>query len=309
MLHLLRLHVHDRQRAFSEIQRRHHGCLYPLLILLRRLEAVDHQFDEMCLVAVQGRDFVQFAELSVDTHLGIPALAHLLEELLVMALPTLHQRRKEVALAVLVVLHDQGDDLLVRVSDHGFAGLRRICSRGAGIEKTEEVVYLRNRSNGRAWVVSGSLLLDRDDRTETRNGFNLRLFQYAHKVLGIGRERIHVPSLTFRIYGIEGQRRLSASAQSRHDDELPARNRQAHPLQIMGPRPLNLYVIVFLFHTRHRSLWSQLTNIIIFQIFCIVGSIPLNLSRLRNIRALPLPARISHNRLRVRTLLHTFYHM
>ena len=308
-MHLLRLHVHDRQRAFSEIQRRHHGCLYPLLILLRRLEAVDHQFDEMCLVAVQGRDFVQFAELSVDTHLGISALAHLLEQLLVMALPTLHQRRKEVALAVLVVLHDQGDNLLVRVSDHGLAGLRRVRGRGTGIEKSEEIVYFRDCSNGRAWVVSGSLLFDRDDRAETRNRLNLRLFQYAHKVLGIGRERIHVPSLTFRIYGIEGQRRLSASAQSRHDDELPARNRQAHPLQVMGPRPLNLYVIVFLFHIRHRSLWSQLTNIIIFQINCMVCSNIIILNHLQFLLATPHPASISCIFISFNQLLPTFVHM
>ena len=308
-MHLLRLHVHDRQRAFSEIQRRHHGCLYPLLILLRRLEAVNHQLDEMGLVAVQSRDFVQFAELSVNTHLSVSALAHLLEELLVMALPALHQRRKEVAFAVLIVLHNQGDDLLVGVSDHGLAGLRRICSRGAGIEKSEEIVDFRDRSNSRARVVSGSLLFDRDDRAETRNRLNLRLFQYAHKVLGIGRERIHVPSLALRIYGIEGQRRLSASAQSRHDDKLPARNRQTHPFQIMGPRPLNLYVIVFLFHTRHRSLWSQLTNIIIFQINYMVCSNIIILNHLQFLLATPHPASISCIFISINQLLPTFVHM
>ena len=118
----------------------------------------------MGLVTVQSGDFVQLMEFAVDAHLGISALAHLLEKFLVMSLPSLDHRRQKVAFPVLVVLHDQGNDLLVGVTDHGLAGLWRICCRCTGIQKTEEIVDFSYGSDGRTRVVARGLLLDRDDR-------------------------------------------------------------------------------------------------------------------------------------------------
>ena len=90
-------------------------------------EAVDDKLYEMCLVAVQRCDFVEFKELSVNADLRVTSLAHLLQELLVMSLASSHQRRKKIALAVLIILQNQRDDLFVCISDHGLSGLRRIC--------------------------------------------------------------------------------------------------------------------------------------------------------------------------------------
>ena len=253
MLDILRFHVHDGERALSEVQGRHHGILYPLLILLRRFQTVHDQFDEMGLVPVKGGHLIEFAQLSVYPDLGISPLAHLLEKFLVMTFAALDHRCEKIALAVAVVLHDQGHYLLIGVTDHGPAGLGRIGGRCPRIQQTEEIVDFRDGTDGRAGVVAGGLLLDRDDRAQASDGLDFRLFQYAHEMFGICRQRIHVPPLTFGIYGIEGKGRLSASAESRDDDEAVAGNRQRNSFKIVGFRPFYFDMILLLVH--------RLTNI------------------------------------------------
>ena len=159
----------------------------------------------MWLITVQSRDFIQFAQLSVDTDLGVAALAHLLEELFVVTLSATNQRSKKITFAAGVVLHDQRDYLLIAVSDHSLAGLRRIRCGRTGIEKTQEIIDFRNRTYCRTRIVAGSLLLDGDYRTEACNGLYLRLFQNAHKVLCIGREGVHIAALAFSIDSVEGK--------------------------------------------------------------------------------------------------------
>ena len=202
----------------------------------------------MWLITVQSRDFIQFAQLPVDTDLGVAALAHLFQELLVMTLSATHQRSKKITFAPGIIIHDQRDYLLVAVSDHGLAGLRRISCRGSGIKKSQEVVYFRNSTHRRTGVVAGSLLLYGDYRAETCDGLHLRLFQNAHEMLGIGGERVHIAALAFSINSVEGKGRLAAAAEAGHYDELPTGNRKRHILQVMGLGTFDLYIIVLFLH-------------------------------------------------------------
>ena len=119
----------------------------------------------MPFVAVQGLNLVQVQDFPVDTDLGIALAAEPFEEFAVMAFAASDKRREQKALAAFVVLHDQVYDLLIGVTDHLDSGYRRIGGGGTGIKKTQEIGYLRYRAHGRAWIVAGSLLLNRDDGT------------------------------------------------------------------------------------------------------------------------------------------------
>ena len=202
----------------------------------------------MGLVAVQGSDFIQFHKFAIDTHLRISSLAHLLEELLVMALAALYYRRQEIASAARIILHYERDYLFVAVADHRPAGLRRIGGRRPRIKKTQEVVYFSYGSDGRARIVSRCLLLYGDYRAEACDGLDFRLFQNAHEMLGICGQCIHIPALAFSIYGVECKGGLSAAAESGHDDKAVARNRQRRTLEVMGFRSPYLYIILLLVH-------------------------------------------------------------
>ena len=253
MIQLPGLHIHHRQRTLTEIQRRHHRILDALRILLRRLQTVDHQLHKMRLVTVQRRQLAELAQLTVHSHLSVSTLTHLLQQLLVMTLSAPHKRRQQITLATRIVLHNQRHDLLIRITDHRLACLRRISSRGTRIKKSQEIVDFSDCSHSRTRVVSRRLLLNGNNRTEACNRLNLRLFQYAHKMLRIGRKRVHITPLTLCVYRIECQRRLAAAAQSRHHDKLAARNCQRSPLQVVRPRPDNLYIIILLLHLNPRK--------------------------------------------------------
>ena len=159
----------------------------------------------MGLVPVEGCHLVEFAKFSVDPDLGITPLAHLLQKLLIMAFAALDYRSQKITFAVLVVFHDQRHYLFVGITDHGLAGMGRVCSRSPCIQEAEEVVDFSYGSDGRTGVVSGGLLLDGNYRTETGNRLYLRFFQYTHEMLGIGRKRVHVPPLALGVDGIEGK--------------------------------------------------------------------------------------------------------
>ena len=206
MADILSLHVHYGNRTLSEIEGGHYGVLDPLFVLGRRLQTVHDKFDEMGLIPVKCRHFIEFMQLAVYPDLGVSAFAQLFEKFLVMSLSSAHKRCHQVALAVLVALHYQGHDLLVAVSDHLGSGFRRVGLGCLGVEQTKEIVDLGDRAHSGTRVVSRCLLFYGDDRTQSCNGFYIRLFQYAHEMLCIGGEGIHIPPLSFRIYRVERKR-------------------------------------------------------------------------------------------------------
>ena len=169
------------------------------------LELVHHQVYEVGLVAVQGSDFGQFRDLSVYAALGVAPLAELVEEFLVMSLPAPDQRRQQVAFPVPVGLHHQLEYLLVGVSDHLDARFGGICPRGLGVQKPQEVIYLGYGSDRGPGVVARGLLLYGYDGAEAADLFHVGLLEHTHEVLGIGAQGIHIPSLSFGVYGVEGE--------------------------------------------------------------------------------------------------------
>ena len=84
-----------------------------------------------------------------------------------MALATFDHRSEEIAFTSCIIVHYQGYDLLVGVSDHGLAGLWRIGGRCPGIQKTQKIVDLRNGAYSGPRIVSRGLLFYGDDRAQT----------------------------------------------------------------------------------------------------------------------------------------------
>ena len=105
MVYGFRLHVHHCKGAFAEVQGGHDRFADTFHVFFRRLQPVHDQFYEMRLVAVQGSDFIQFEELSVNPYLRISALAHLFKQFLVMSFPAFYDRREQVTFPVLVIVH------------------------------------------------------------------------------------------------------------------------------------------------------------------------------------------------------------
>ncbi len=86
-------------------------------------------------------------------------------------------------------------------------------------EQPEVVVDLGGGADGRSRVTDAVLLPDRDGRGDALDGVHVRLLHPLEELPGIGRQRLDVPPLPFRVDRVEGERRLPRPADAGHDDQ------------------------------------------------------------------------------------------
>ena len=246
MLQDARFHIHDGNRTLTSVECGHDRVLDAFLVSHGRFELVDDQFDEMGLVAVQIGERSEIHQFSINPHLGIAPFPHLVEKILVMALSSSDQRSQQITFLAIVPGHDQVYDLFIRIADHLFSRYGRIGAGGFGIEQTEEIEYFCNGAHCRTGIVSGRLLFNGDNRTESCNLFHFRFLESSHEMFGIGTQGVHVASLAFGVDGVESKRRLAASAQTGHDDKFVSRQRKAHVLEVVGFRTCDFNIFFFI---------------------------------------------------------------
>ncbi len=252
MVQAAALRVQHSKRTFAQGKGCLDRCPDPFVIAVFGLELVHDKLDEMGLVAVEGIGFLKRDCLPVYTDFRIAFFAHLLEELLVAALASAHQRGEQQAFLAMVFFHDQVHDGCIGVSYHRLAGHRRICGRSSGEEKAEKIGDFGYGAHCGAGIVAGGLLLDRYDRAQARDALHRRFFKNSHKVLGVGGKGVHIAALTLGVDGVEGERRLAAAAQSRDYDKFAARYVYIDVLQVVCPGSAHFNESV-LIHKRRQS--------------------------------------------------------
>ena len=129
-----------------------------------------------------------------------------------MTFSTIDHRRKKQYLFSGISMNNKVHDLLVRELNHRLAGKIRISNTRTGKKKTQEVIDFCDRADCGTWVLGRGLLINGNNRTQTGNFIHVRTLNLADKTPCIGRERFHVPALTFRKDSIESKRRLTRTA-------------------------------------------------------------------------------------------------
>jgi hypothetical protein len=103
---------------------------------------------------------------------------------------------------------------------------RAVRRAGAGVEQAQVVVDFGDGADGRARVVAGGLLLDRDRRREAFDQVDVRLFHQLQELPGVGRERLDIAALAFGVERVEGERGLARAGQAGdHVSRLRGRSR------------------------------------------------------------------------------------
>ena len=90
---------------------------------------------------------------------------------------------------------------------------------GTRVQQAQVVVDLGHRAHGRARIVAGRLLLDRDRRRQALDQVDVGLLHQLQELAGIGRQRFDVAALAFRIQRVERQRRLAGARQAGDDHQ------------------------------------------------------------------------------------------
>ena len=106
----------------------------------------------------------------------------------------------------------------------------------ARVQQAQVVVDLGDGADGRARVVRGRLLLDRDRRRQALDVVDVGLLHHAQELARVGRQRLDVAALAFGVDRVEGQRGLARAGQAGDHDQLVARQVEIDVLEVVRPR-------------------------------------------------------------------------
>ena len=166
-----------------------------------------------------------------------PRLAQLEQLLAVLALAAAHDRRQDVHAAALGQRQDAVDDLLHGLRRDRAPALRAVRRADAREQQAQVVVDLGDGADGRARVLAGRLLLDRDRRREPLDRVDVGLLHLLEELARVGRQRLDVAALPLGVDGVEGERRLSRARQPGDHHQLVARDLDVMFLRLCSRAP------------------------------------------------------------------------
>ena len=231
------VHVHGQRAPVAVAQRGFVGLGQPLLQVGLHLEAVDDDLDRVLDALGELRHRVDLVYLAVDAHADEALGAELDEHLEVLALAVDEDGRQDHQLRAVRERQRRIDhlrdghrrELLLRM-----VGAVRIAD--AREQQPQVVVDLGDRADRRPRVVRRGLLLDRDGRRQALDQVDVGFLHQLQELPRVGRQRLDVATLAFRIQRVEGERALARSRQPRHHDQLVARQVEVDVLEIVGAR-------------------------------------------------------------------------
>ena len=138
------------------------------------------------------------------------------------------------------------------------AGIRIRLAR-TRVEQSEKVVNLGSGAYGRTRIFRHGLLLDGDDRAQSRYLIDVGTLHIAYEVPCVRRKCLDITPLPFGVYGVECQRRLAAAAQPCDDRELVAGYVYIYIFEVVRTSSEHLYLFV-LFHYNAILLKKQCKN-------------------------------------------------
>ena len=165
----------------------------------------------MYFVAVELHSRRNLAYLTINAGIDVSTLGQRLEQFTIMTLATLYDGCHKCHLAAIESLYDKFAYMLVCIVYHllvGDGGVGACCTR---IEQTQEVIDFRYGTDRRTRIFVSCLLLDSHNGTQSRNLIYVGALHRAYKLTCVGRQSLHIATLSFGVNRVEGQRRLSRS--------------------------------------------------------------------------------------------------
>ena len=188
----------------------------------------------MFAAAVYRGQGVQLVNVAVDACADETLLLHILQQLGVLALAPLHQRRYQHPFAALRERHDVVHHLAdgLRVQLDAVVGAAR--DANAGEEQAQVVVDFGDGADGGTRVMRGGFLLDGDGGREAFDVIHIGLVHDGEKLARVSGKRFDVAPLSFGVDSVKGERGFAAAGKAGDDDKLVARQVKVDIFQIVS---------------------------------------------------------------------------
>ena len=147
-------------KAIGQLQRRFHGVRQTLPDAFAHRQAVDNYRKAVLFIFLQTDILIQCAHLAVDKHTHIACTPHIVEHTHMLTLAPPHQRRHHHKAASLRQLQHLVDYLLHALLLDELAAFRAVRFTCAREQKTQVIVYFRDRTYGRTRITACCLLVD-----------------------------------------------------------------------------------------------------------------------------------------------------
>ena len=102
-----------------------------------------------------------------------------------------------------------------------------------GKEESEEMEDLGDGSDGRFATTTGNSLLDGDSGREAFDVIEVRLFQLARKLAGVGRHRVKKAALSFGEQDVKGEGRFSGARKTGDDNKFVERDVEGDVFEVV----------------------------------------------------------------------------
>src|SRR5450432_3650040 len=225
--------AHNVDDAVGEAERRLERVGQPAPVFCARHQAIDDHGDAVVVLLAQLGRRRQLDRLSIDDRAHEALLARHLEEILELALATAHERREHLDARALRPRQHRVGNLRCALALHGFSARRTVGRAGAGVEQAQVVVDFGDGANGRARIVAGGFLLDRDGGGQPLDRVDVGLLHQPQKLARVRGQRLDVPALPLRVDRVEREGRFPGSRESGNDGELVPRDRDVDVSKIV----------------------------------------------------------------------------
>lgn len=186
-------------------------------------DSIDHDFDVMPHLSVEPDIVGKGDDPSVNPGTNITLFQKRGEQIAMFAFLAADDRGENREPRLLRKRFNAVDNLLTGLGRNHFAAFGAISGSDPGEEDAEKVVNLRYGSNRASRVLAGGFLGNRNRRTQAGNMIDIRFRELAEKLPRIAGEAFDIPTLSFRIERIEGERTFTAPADSGKTDQPVSR--------------------------------------------------------------------------------------
>ena len=175
-------------KAIGQLQRRFYGIRQTLPDAFTHCQAVDNYGKAVLFIFLQAYILIQCAYLAIDEHTHIACTPHIVEHTHMLTLAPAHQRRHHHKTTSLRQLQHLVDNLLHALLLDELAAFRAVRFTCAREQKTQVIVYFRDRTYGRTRITARCLLVDGNCRAQAFDVVHIRLVHLSQELARISRK-------------------------------------------------------------------------------------------------------------------------
>ena len=226
--HFPAIRILNLGQAFACLERQLQGFAQSRLHALFNHYPIDDYVNIMLTFLVQLDLFIQVAHHFIHHHTHKTLLPQGFQLNLMFAFAFLNDGSQHLHLGTLRQLHQMLHHLVHGLRADLVSTDMTMLLPNAGIEHSQVVVNLGNRSHRGTGIVAGGLLFYGNSGRQTFDIIHLGLFQLAQKLPRIGRKGFYIAALTLCIEGVKSQRRFSRAAHAGENHQLISRDLQIY---------------------------------------------------------------------------------